>query len=208
MTPRCKRLVAVLAATAAITACTTTAVGTPHPASDSESAGSSTTESSGSSPTTSAKEEAPKVSDPLDASGFVAAPCASITPARLANFAVNPPGEVRELEGVPQGCDWNGNDGSIGIDWLYQNKGGLSDTYRGGSDLNAYFIETVVDGYPGVFVDGTDGRPSGRCGIVVGVSDTLTFYVQVFNGQLGADGSCAQAKQVAAAALATVKEAN
>ena len=201
MTPRTKRLVAALAAITAVTACTTTADGTPRP-------GSSTSESPSFAPTTSAKNEAPQVATPLDVSAFIAEPCSLLTTAQLRSLAVNPPGELTELDGAPDGCNWHGADGSFGIGWLKENEGGLSDTYRRGPEMNAYFIETSVDGYPGVFADGTDGRPSGVCGIVVGVSDTLTFYAQVSNGKLDADQSCTYAKQVATAAIATIKEAN
>lgn len=196
MKRRTGRLVATLAVVAAVTACTTTADGTPHPEPGGESSESSTDE-----------EEAPRVADPLDASAFVAAPCSTLTAAQLQTFAVNPPGNARGEESGTPGCTWLGEGGSIGIGWLTSNKHGLSDTYRGGAELNAYFIETTVDGYPAVFADSIDSRADGYCGIVVGVSDSLTFYATE-SGRLDAEGACARAKQVATAAIATIREAN
>lgn len=200
MTPRITRLIAALAAATAVTACTTTANGVPHPQPETE-------DTSTSPPSTSTNSQAPRVTNPLDASTFVAEPCSSLTSAQLGTFEVRPPGTPRGGDGVlTPGCSWHGDAGSISIGWLTENKGGLSDTYRG-RELEAYFVETTVDEYPAVFTDANDSRPQGHCGIVVGISDTMTFYATV-DTRLDADGSCALAKQVAAAALATVKEAN
>jgi hypothetical protein len=119
---------------------------------------------------------------------------------------VEPPGTTRGGDGFTPGCTWRGDDGSVGLGWLTDNKGGLSDTYRR-RELDAYFIETTVAEYPAVFVDATDDRDRGYCGIVVAVSDTLTYYASV-HSRLDAEGACDLAEQVAAAALTTVKEAN
>lgn len=211
MTSRTVRLSAVLialGALVAVTACTTTADGTPQPAPDDGNSSTSTSESQSTGPTTPGKSEAPRVTTPLDGSAFAAAPCTSLTGAQLSDFGVNPPGDLRGEDGVfPPGCGWHGDGASISVGWLTDNENGLSDTYRR-RELDAYFIETTVDGYPAVFTDGTDGRPSGRCGIVVGVSDTLTFYAVENGGQLEGDAACSRAKQVAAATLATVKAAS
>jgi hypothetical protein len=204
MTPRTIRLVTALAATAAIAACTTTADGSPQPEPDNGNPGSSTTESTGSEPTTSTTSEAPKVDHPLDAGPFLADPCTTLTANQLSSLAVKEPGRPRTEPGP--GCAWFGDTQSVSVGWLTDNKGGLSDTYRG-RELEAYFTPATVDGYPGVFVDATDDRATGHCGIVVGVSDTMTFYASVDSG-LNAEESCALAKQVAAATVTTVKEAN
>jgi hypothetical protein len=203
MKPRTTRLVTALAATAAIAACTTTADGSPQPAADSGHSSAQT----GSTPATSTKGDAPEVASPLDAGAFVSAPCTVLTSTQLSGFDVKEPGKDLGGDGSsPPACAWGGNAQSVSIAWLTGNKGGLSDTYRR-RDLDAYFIETMVDGYPGVFVASNDLRDSGECGIAVGVSDTLSFYATAV-GRLDAEGSCDLAKQVAAAAIATVKAAN
>ncbi|HEX6359726.1 DUF3558 family protein [Actinophytocola sp.] len=204
MTPRTTRLVTALAAIAAIAGCTTTANGTPQADPGSEPPRTSTAESTSSASPTSTKNEAPKVAVPLDASAFLAEPCTSLTSAQLSSFTVNPPGRPHTEPGP--GCGWFGAAQSVAVSWLLGNEGGLSDTYRG-RELEAYFEPTMVEDYPGVFVDANDNRATGHCGIVVGVSDTLAFYATVAS-RLDAEGSCALAKQVAAAAIATVKEAN
>jgi hypothetical protein len=116
---------------------------------------------------------------------------------------VDPPGDGRDGDGLGPRCAWHGTTGSIGVGFLTRNKGGLSDTYRV-RELNAYFIETTVDGYPAVFTEGSDGRATGHCGLIVGISDTLTFDV-LESGRLDAEGACARAKQVAAAVVTTMK---
>jgi hypothetical protein len=127
----------------------------------------------------------------------------------LSGLSVRPPGSPRgdtSGEGLTPGCTWHGDDGSVSIGWLTNNKGGLSDTYRG-RELEAYFLETTVENYPAVFVDDDDGRDNGRCGLVVGISDTLTYYVTV-ETNLDAEGSCGLAEQAATAAITTIKAAS
>jgi hypothetical protein len=147
--------------------------------------------------------DAPRVTEPLDASAFVTDPCRSLTEAQLSTFNVGP-GKPRSGDGpFPPGCGWFGDDGSISVAWLDENENGLADTYRR-REVDAYFIETTVDGYPAVFIDFVDERADGRCGIVVGVSDTTSFYAQVRDAPAG-DAGCEKAKQVASATLTTVK---
>jgi hypothetical protein len=201
MTSRTIRLAAALALLAGVSACTNSADGTPRPAPD-ESPGTSTSESSSSTPPTSTPDDVPQVAIPLDATAFVAEACTSLTDAQQATFKVGA-GKPHGGGDLPPGCGWFGDEGSISVAWLSQNENGLADTYLR-RDEDAYFIETTVDGYPGVFTDFTDGRSSGRCGVVVAVSDTMTFYASVNNGPVG-DAGCEKAKQVAAAVLTTVE---
>jgi hypothetical protein len=198
MTSRTIRLAAALAVIAALSACTTAADGTPRPVPGGETPDTSTSSSS----PTSTSDEAPRVASPLDADAFVAEPCSSLTDEQLTSFNVGE-GKPQGGENLPPGCGWFGDSGAISVGWLAQNKNGLADTYRR-KELDAYFIETTVDGYPAVFADATDERSTGVCGIVVGVSDTMTFYAQVSDGPVG-DAACDKAEQVASATLTTVK---
>jgi hypothetical protein len=182
-------LIGALTTGAGLTGCTTSTTGTPQPAPSTDN--------------TVSTSEAPRVENPLDAGPFLATPCSTLTPGQLSTFEVNPPGRGRDGDGIGPRCIWHGATGSIGVGFLTRNKGGLSDTYRG-RDLEAYFEETTVDGYPAVFVDAIDSRPRGNCGLVVGISDTLTIDV-LEQGRLDAAGACARAKQVAAAVIATMK---
>jgi hypothetical protein len=202
MTSRTTQLVVALTVVAAASACTNAADGTPRPAPDGGGPSTSASESSNSVPTTSPDDNVPQVDSPLDASSFVAAPCTSLTDEQRTAFNVGA-GKPHGGGNLPPGCGWFGDDGAVGVGWLEQNENGLADTYLR-RDEDAYFVETEVDGYPGVFTDLTDGRPSGRCGVVVAVSDTMTFYASVNAGPVG-DAACDKAKQVAAAILDTVR---
>jgi hypothetical protein len=188
----------------AATACTSRANGTPTP--HSTTALSETTTTSSADPS----DGAPGVADPLDATGFLAEPCTVLSQSQLVTFDISPPGIPTTTGAVAEYagpfCSWHAATelaSTIGVGFITGNKNGLSDTYRG-RDTFDYFIPTTVDGYPAVFVDGPDQRDSGTCNITVGISDQLAFRASE-QGRLDAQGSCDRAKQVAAAALATLR---
>ncbi|HEV8557751.1 MAG TPA: DUF3558 domain-containing protein [Actinophytocola sp.] len=166
--------------------------------------------SGGSSPSEDNTYGAPRVSHPLDASRFLSRPCEVLTPAQLSALGVSKPGKASTTgaiaEQVGPSCAWTADrevDSTIGVGFVTGNKHGLSDTYRGRPTF-AYFEETTVDGYPAVFEDGVDSRPSGACNITVGISDTLTFGAGEVGGRKG-QASCDRAKQVAGAVIVTLK---
>jgi hypothetical protein len=152
----------------------------------------------------------PGVADPLDATGFFAEPCTVLSQVQLATFDVSRPGVPATTGAVAEYagpfCSWHAATelaSTIGVGFITGNKNGLSDIYRG-RDRFGYFIPTSVDGYPAVFADLSDGREAGRCSVAVGVSETQMIRASE-QGRLDAQGSCDRAKQVAAAALATLK---
>lgn len=154
---------------------------------------------------------APRVSDPVDVTGFLDRPCAVLTAAQLAEFGVEEPGEPDTESTIAKnagpGCVWHRRDtssgSSLGMGFTTGNKNGLSDIYRGKSRFE-FFVETTVDGYPAVFRDLSDGRPHGDCTITVGISDTLTFLASETGGPEG-QIVCDRTKEVATAILATLK---
>lgn len=187
------------------TACTSPADGTPTPEPSSPPAEITTT------PGEAPADGAPQVTDPLDATRFLTEPCSVLSQNQLATFDVSRPGIPTTTGAVAEHsgpyCSWHAAAelaSTIGVGFLTGNENGLSDTYRG-RDQFGYFVPTTVEGYPAVFVDGSDGRDSGRCNITVGISDQLAFRASE-HGRLDAQGSCDRARQVAAAALATLKE--
>jgi hypothetical protein len=150
------------------------------------------------------------VDDPLDASRFLTDPCSVLTPAQLTTFGVSQPGNADTDSEIAKAagpiCTWHADpeiDSTIGVTWQSGNKNGLADMYRM-RDRWKYFEETTVEGLPAVFNDSLDNRDGGDCTISVGVSDTLTFRASE-TGVLDADGACARAKQVAAAAVVTIR---
>lgn len=153
---------------------------------------------------------APRVDSPLDATGFLSQPCAVLSQAQLAEFSVTSPGIPTTTGAVAENagpfCTWHADPSlgsTIGVGFVTGNKNGLSDTYRG-RDQFEHFEPTTVDGYPAVFANSPDLRSSGTCGITVGISDALAFNATE-QGRLDGQGSCDRARQVAQAALATLK---
>lgn len=146
--------------------------------------------------------------NPLDASRFFSEPCAVLNQTQLSVFDVTRPGRPETTGGVAENagpfCTWFSESGdSIGIGFLVGNENGLSDTYAGRDEIDS-FIPTNVDGYPAVFANTPDLRSRGTCNLIVATSDSLTFQATE-QGSLDAQGSCDRAKQVAAAALATIR---
>ncbi len=151
------------------------------------------------------------MAEPLDASRFLADPCAVLTSAQLARFQVSRPGkpdtESEIAKRVGPLCSWRADTedaGSIGVTWQVGNKNGLADLYRI-RDRYEYFNPTTVDGYPAVFKDSSDYRAEGVCKVSVGVSDSLTFTADE-HGALDAQGACDRVVRIAAAVLTTLKE--
>jgi hypothetical protein len=128
----------------------------------------------------------------------------------LKDFGISQPGKPTTTGATAERagpfCTWTADpavNSTVGVGFLTGNKNGLSDTYRGRSRFG-YFEETTVEGYPAVFNDLDDGRPSGICNITIGISDTLTFRATEQGGRKG-QASCDRAKQVAASVITTLK---
>lgn len=210
MNARAKAVVVVCMVGLGLAGCTTSDAGTPTPGPDSSASSAPT--STGSSAPNSGQDtlEAPRVENPLDASRFLTDPCAALTPDQLATLGVSTPGrgdtESEIAKTVGPLCTWTADTeipSVIGITWQSGNKNGLADLYRMRHE-RGYFEETTVKGYPAVFSSGLDNRDGGDCYIYVGISDTLTFAASE-TGVLDADGACARAEQVAAAAVVTMR---
>ncbi len=197
-------IIALTMAAIAVTGCATTEAGTAVPAPDPPSNGS-----------TEAGPAAPTVADPLDASKYVADPCAVLTPAQLASYGV-----IRTKPGAPSSssdfsqpsCLWYGSAQSINlsVSWLTSNKNGLADTYDiqyGGSETWDYFEETEVEEYPGVFNYFSEDPEHGNCHVTVGISERLVYTVSIQGqGNIDAQTSCDRVEEAAEAVIHTLKE--
>lgn len=156
---------------------------------------------------------APKVANPLDATAFLAKPCTALTPAQLASLGLPGPGTPDTNSPVAgstgPSCGWK--DSSQGkyteVAFITGNQNGLADIYRGRStgQFDGYWVETMVEGYPGVFKGfaGPDPRKDGSCELDVGISDTLEFLV-VEQDRL-AEKSCDRASLIASMVITTVR---
>ncbi|SMD16367.1 DUF3558 domain-containing protein [Kibdelosporangium aridum] len=154
---------------------------------------------------------APAVTNPLDAAKFLAQPCTALSTSQLASLNLGAEGEADTTSAVARNagpsCSWKNSSIAyyVHLTFMTGNKNGLADFYRAhrDGDFQAYWIETTVDGYPGVFKDVRDSRPTGSCDLAVGVSDVLTFRTNVQSRE--GEKSCDQAKQAASLVLQTLK---
>ncbi|QRP51312.1 DUF3558 domain-containing protein [Amycolatopsis sp. FDAARGOS 1241] len=162
------RTVRVAAGTVAALACLT--------ACDSGS-GSGTTPSSSAPSSSQAAGSGPKVPSPLPTDALLNDPCSVLSASEATQVGLASPG--KKDTGQLTGCTWKStrsDQNSIAIRPLPQNKGGISDIYDQKAQ-SAYFEPVTIDGYPGVFADIQDGRPSGTCTLWVGVTDQLAVSV-------------------------------
>ncbi|HEX3783338.1 MAG TPA: DUF3558 domain-containing protein [Pseudonocardiaceae bacterium] len=190
----------LVASVVLLAGCSSPQQGSPEPATtgasdppSSSSAGSSTT----------ATSAAPKVTNPLNASKFVANPCSSLTASDLPRLQESGAPPTVDNKGAP-GCIWNAADASssTSINWLTPDTNGLSNEYAKRSE-DAYFIPTTIDGYPAVYSDTVDLRTSGECTLNVAVNDHLYFlsFYQLntaSDSPANATQSCSLAEQAAA----------
>jgi hypothetical protein len=210
-----RRIVVILGSVVvllALAGCSTSKAGTPV-ATDPPGGTTGPNRSSGatSGSGSSNRHGAPQVAQPLDASKFLTQPCAALTAQQLRNFTLPVQGKADTDSAIAKStgpsCEWINSDTAtgVGLSFITGNKNGLADLYRANEEgkWTGYWEETTVSGYPGVFHDVTDSRARGSCILAVGVTDTLTFLVDI-SGRLK-EQSCDFAKQVAAAVLATVK---
>jgi hypothetical protein len=156
---------------------------------------------------------APKIENPLDASKYLTQPCAVLSPAQLQAFKITKPGTPHVDDPVAKQagpyCGWRSDDAipfGFDVGFLTGNKNGLSDTLEGGKKaFPGYFEPTEVEGYPAVFNDVADRRPTGACNITVGISENLAFRAQEQANKSTGARSCDGAKQLAAAVIQTLR---
>jgi len=201
-------MVGVLAI-AVVAGCTTTSEGAPVPATTVE------TTSSGSAPSTSSDQElpfagAPKVDDPLDTTRFQQDPCLALTPEQAEDLTFPPEGKPRAMP-LGKACEWSnpGNTGGVTVHFMDRYPYGLSAEYQANEEGKyAYFdVLPPIEGYPAVATDIVDDRDGGRCTVVVGVSDEITFEVPISLSleNIGKKDPCQIATMVAGMALETMK---
>jgi hypothetical protein len=164
-----------------------------------------------STPSTLNRYGAPPVTNPLDATSFLTHPCAALTPVQLQGLDLLGPGEPDTDSSLANysgpTCSWHNAKANhdLGVTFMTGNKNGLADLYRGHDQgqFPGYWIETDVDGYPGVFSDLADGRKDGFCTLHVGISDTLAVLIDRHDGV--GEKSCDEARAIASLVLRTIQ---
>ncbi|MFD4989673.1 DUF3558 domain-containing protein [Streptomyces sp. NPDC058374] len=151
----------------------------------------------------------PRVNDPLATGAKRAYPCASLTDAQ-AVAAGSPPGtEHRALHDANgAACLWepeaSAEGAKITVSWPSDTPG--LDALYGLRDEQAYFEETVVQGYPAVFANQNDWRDR-HCVLHVGVSDDAVFYTAADTfGEDGLPDPCDTARKAAESVVDNLRQ--
>ena len=188
----------------------------------SEKGGTATPAQTGtSSSASSADPNVPKVSVPLDVSKFESNPCQIVSKDVLSSLQYTDPGKyyprddkVADRKAGPS-CAWTLRGEGVSLQVVIgagnrdRGTGGLAGLYaahENGTLLK--FLEPApdVEGYPAIYLDTSDRRPQGNCGLQIGVADDLAIDVAT-EGYQGKSDSCGAAQQVAAAIVKTLKGA-
>lgn len=192
-----------------VSGCTSTTGGTATPVASSPAVSSEPT------------ADVPKVASPLDASKYEKDPCGLVPKDELTRLKYVDPGEPRLNDGSVENeagpnCGWKIK--GEGISLLVTLATGNRD--RGGGGLAGIqadyerpkgvtkFLERApdVEGYPAIYWDTRDRRPTGNCSMAVGIADDLAVYV-IAGGYEGQQDSCDAAQGAAAGIVRTLKGA-
>lgn len=155
-----------------------------------------TTEAGTATPVESAAGEVPRVSEPLDATPFLDDPCSLVPDDALIELGdyESPKPMLPETDSVSKltgpGCSWRSDSASsllVGVQTENTKRGtggmqGIYDAYHV-RHWYSYYEPTEVAGYPAAYSDGADLRESGETALRVGITDDLTFSVNI--GPLG-----------------------
>ncbi|MGH3436189.1 MAG: DUF3558 domain-containing protein [Sciscionella sp.] len=189
-----------LAAATALTGCSTD--GTPSPRGDPTSAA----------PTSQNLHGAPHVTHPLHTTTFQNDPCSMLTPQQVQQLHTSIKMATKYApdanSGSGPGCTWSGDTtetitAAVGLLTAGQ---GLSNIYAQKGTYMVFNPQPEIVGYPAVVAMTTDERSAGSCSLLVGVSDKLALEVDVFvDIATNHTTPCVSAKQVAQAAVATIK---
>ncbi|WP_246271712.1 DUF3558 domain-containing protein [Amycolatopsis acididurans] len=188
-------------ATAAIGGCTQTTPGTATSApSDTNSASAS------------GAAAAPKVSHPLpNIADYVSKTCDLVPAALISRLGFSDPTSTGAGDALGPGCSWvnttNAHSKGLGVSVQTdgnKGNGGMAKIIKLNGSLYAFVEPTSISGYPAAYADSRDDRPQGKCGLFVGVTDDVTFAVDV-QGYSGAQDSCDTVNQVAASVITTLR---
>jgi uncharacterized protein DUF3558 len=194
-----------------VTGCTTTSPGEPLPASNGETSSSDSPPSSNGGGQELPFAGAPKVDDPLDTTRFQQDPCQALTPDQAQSLGFPTEGKPRTAP-LGKACTWENPEsrGLVEIHFLDGNPSGLSGEYQANTDGKYAYFDPLppIEGYPAVATDIVDDRDAGKCTVVVGVSDEVTFEVPIrlSTVNVGHKDPCQIAAMVAGKALQTMKE--
>lgn len=196
--------------TLTLTACGTSALGTPDIDAGKSSTSSGQSQGSGDENRL-PHHGAPKVPKPVDISEFEKEPCSALTKDQLHTLGIDGSGDPEADHGTGAACDWGTtvHHGAAASITYIPNPGGLSDLYainKQQPDKYAVFKPSPpVNGFPSVLqhVDANE-QENGICNYLVGMNDRSAVAVAVHEDPGG--DPCDDAKTVAAGITKTMKD--
>ncbi len=176
------------------------------------SGGTTGTPTTGTQPTgTGTGGAAPKIGNPLDVKAFEADPCSAVTPAQVQAFGLPGVSGRTNPGAVGTACIWLGTSTpakmSPGIAILPDGTSLSSVIAKKDSTYQVFEQLPDIQGYPAYIALVSDGRASGSCELLVGVSDSRTIG-STFQSSTGSPkfaDPCGAATEFASLAITTIK---
>ena len=155
---------------------------------------------------------APKVPNPLPAGTLDRDPCSTLTAGQISTLLGTSSPDVQPAKdtGVAKACHWANLDrgSGISVQLVYAWNDGLGHVYAKKNE--GFFKELApVQGYPTVAYGPSDDRSTGRCGVAIGISDTMAFEADatISRSNVGKPGAdpCDAARRIGDAVVTTLK---
>ncbi|MBB4689838.1 DUF3558 domain-containing protein [Amycolatopsis jiangsuensis] len=196
-----RNTVAMLGLAALAAGCSSTTAGTPT---------ASSTPTTDPSAKTVPYGGAPKVENPLPDNALSGDPCQALTPQQITEQLGS------AITGKPDSqpissCSWTNPDttASIGVSYYPASNDGLSNAYVNVKpQMKRWDVLPPIQGFPAVAYATQAGSTPNTCNVLVGVTDRLSFLVDVAprTEKMGKVDSCAGAADVANDVITTLKQ--
>ncbi|WP_244223405.1 DUF3558 domain-containing protein [Amycolatopsis circi] len=153
---------------------------------------------------------APKVENPLPDNALSGDPCQALTPQQLTGQLGSAVPGKPDTSPV-RACDWISPDthGFIGLSFFDKHNDGLSNVYVNvRPQMKRFDVLQPIQGFPAVAYSTQPGPNSQTCDVNVGVTDQLSFAVEVTPGgtKFGNVDPCPLAADVANDVITTLKQ--
>lgn len=186
----------------------TTTEGTPTPTNGGTSAGPSISSQA-------PGPDVPKVANPLTLTQVKQAPCSALSQKQASELLGPGAAPEERLDGTAgPSCMWSIPSTSrplIDVIFGRSPDGGTASVYQAkGAAYKLVEPLSPVDGYPLTVYGVTDERPSGKCSVALGASDTETvgIVVEQSEANIGKKDPCDAAREAAIRVLTTVRGGN
>ncbi|MFB9924886.1 DUF3558 domain-containing protein [Amycolatopsis halotolerans] len=153
---------------------------------------------------------APKVENPLPDNALSGDPCQALTSQQITDQLGSALAGKPDSHPVPS-CSWTNTEttASIGVSYYPASNDGLSNAYVNVKpQMKRWDVLPPIQGFPAVAYATQPGPTPNTCDVLVGVTDRLSFLVDVAprTGKMGKVDPCPLAADVANDVLTTLKQ--